>query len=180
MRIITGAFKGRKLAVPKGGEVRPSTGKVRAALFNILGPWIENKRVLDLYAGSGAIGLEALSRGAATVRFCEQNWQVVKNLKAMLSTLKVEDRALVLCGDVHQLLGHMGGSFDLIFADPPYNQEAEELQQLVAGIEAGGLLAPGGKLFLEVFYPPPQFAMGSFTLHQSRRYGRTCLLELSN
>jgi 16S rRNA (guanine966-N2)-methyltransferase len=118
VRIVAGEFKGRRLAAPRGSGTRPTADRVREALFSMLGD-VGGARVLDLYAGSGALGIEALSRGAASAVFVERDPQAVAAIERNLAPLDVE--AAVRRADVVRWLARAEGPFDLVFCDPPYD-----------------------------------------------------------
>jgi 16S rRNA (guanine966-N2)-methyltransferase len=121
MRIVGGQFGGRRLVLPKDARVRPTADRVREAWMSILGPALDGARVLDLFAGSGALGLEALSRGAASVTFVELNPPSLKALDQNITTLGVQDAATVHRGDAMRFAERLPvGAFDLVLADPPY------------------------------------------------------------
>ena len=125
MRVIAGALKGRRLA-PVKGRIRPTGAKVREAIFDILGNAVVQARVLDLFAGTGALGIEALSRGAQEAVFVEDNPESLKVLRRNLAALDLKDRSKVLPVPVHQALRKLavqGEDFDLAFLDPPYGGE---------------------------------------------------------
>lgn len=127
MRIVAGEFGGRRLQAPKGDATRPTTDRVREALFSTLGD-LEGERVLDLFAGSGALGIEALSRGAATAVFVEKARPALTVLRANLDALGLAPpRATVRAGDALAALRDApgtAGAYDLVFLDPPYRQAA--------------------------------------------------------
>ena len=136
MRIIAGEFKGRRLQAPRGARTRPTADRVREALFSMLGD-VGGARVLDLYAGSGALGIEALSRGAGSAVFVERDAKAVAAIERNLSALDVE--TTVAKQDVLRFLGRAEGAFDLVFCDPPYDSAsrlagplAERLPALIA------------------------------------------------
>jgi 16S rRNA (guanine966-N2)-methyltransferase len=118
LRVVAGEFKGRRLAAPRGARTRPTADRVREALFSMLGD-VGGARVLDLYAGSGALGIEALSRGAASAVFVERDAQAVAAIERNLEPLDVE--ASVARADVARWLTRAEGRFDLVFCDPPYD-----------------------------------------------------------
>jgi 16S rRNA (guanine966-N2)-methyltransferase len=121
MRIVGGQFGGRRLALPKDVRVRPTADRVREAWMSILGDALDGARVLDLFAGSGALGLEALSRGAASVTFVELNPPSLKALDQNIITLGVQDVATVHRGDAMRYAERLPpGAFDVVLADPPY------------------------------------------------------------
>ncbi|HXG30935.1 MAG TPA: 16S rRNA (guanine(966)-N(2))-methyltransferase RsmD [Thermodesulfobacteriota bacterium] len=122
LRVLTGKVKGRRLKVPKGQTVRPTTSRVKKTIFDMLGD-ISGLRVLDLFAGSGSLGIEALSRGASHVTFIEKNPFVYRVLKENLSLCGFLDRATLICAHYEGALKRLkkgGKRFDLVFIDPPY------------------------------------------------------------
>ncbi|MBI3807437.1 MAG: 16S rRNA (guanine(966)-N(2))-methyltransferase RsmD [Nitrospirae bacterium] len=123
MRVISGSHRGRRLSGPQGTALRPTSDKVREALFSILGSQVSGSRFLDLYAGTGAVGIEALSRGAATVTFVESDPKALQLLQKNLRTCQLLDRAQVCVGQAAAFLDRKdwwGGPYDVLFADPPY------------------------------------------------------------
>jgi 16S rRNA (guanine966-N2)-methyltransferase len=147
MRIIAGTLKGRVLA-PVRGRMRPTAAKVREAVFNVLGAAVPGARVLDLFAGTGALGIEALSRGAAAAVFVEDHPQSLKVLRRNLEDLDLLDRSTVwplpVAAAVKKLAGR-GERFGLAFLDPPYGGAAVALQAL-ASLD---LLLPGARVVVE-------------------------------
>jgi 16S rRNA (guanine966-N2)-methyltransferase len=123
MRIIAGRYKGRRLAAPTWAGLRPTSDKLRETLFNILGARIEGARVLDGYAGTGAVGLEALSRGAKQVLFIDRDRRAVALIRKNLALCGVEGRYTIECGEVGASLRRLekGLAFDIVFLDPPYD-----------------------------------------------------------
>src|SRR5262245_33252726 len=122
MRIIAGVFKGRRLVTPRGATTRPTADQVRLALMDTLGPRLPDARMLDLFAGAGGVGLEALSRGAAHATFVERDPRAVEALDENIRALGVESRAAVARGDVARPLGRLAGGgqrFDVVLLDPP-------------------------------------------------------------
>ncbi len=121
IRIIAGIHRGRRLSTPPGRKVRPTSDRARTALFNILGPWIPGRRVLDLYAGAGGVGFECLSRGAAHVTFVEEDAAAIECLTENTELLGEDARVTVFARSVRGgLEALVGRAFDLIYADPPY------------------------------------------------------------
>ena len=168
MRVIAGSAGGTRLApVPRG--VRPTSDRVRESLFNSLGQFFEGGGVLDLYAGTGALGIEALSRGSGYAVFVERDRGARAVIHENLRRTGFADRAEVLGGEVEAMLGRLvgrGDRFDLIFADPPYRIAAE-----VGGIlhRLRSLLAPGGRVAIESGEAPVEGAGGKKGV--TRRYG---------
>jgi 16S rRNA (guanine966-N2)-methyltransferase len=124
MRIVAGEFRGRRLVPPRDARVRPTADRVREAWMSILADAVPGARVLDLYAGSGALGLEALSRGAASATFVELNPPSLRALEANIEALGVGGRATVSRGDALRYAERLPeGAFDLVLADPPYSRD---------------------------------------------------------
>lgn len=122
MRIVGGTFAGRELTSPADGRVRPTAEPVRGALLDILGPFLAGARVLDLFAGTGALGLEALSRGAKSADFVEFRPASLHALRANVAALRLRERTRVFKRDAIPFIGALvPGSYDLAFADPPYD-----------------------------------------------------------
>jgi 16S rRNA (guanine(966)-N(2))-methyltransferase RsmD len=136
MRIIAGAFKGRRLQAPDWPGLRPTSDKLRETLFNVLAPRIREARVLDGYAGTGAVGIEALSRGASHVTFVERDPRAVALIEANLRHCGAADRYAIIRAGFAAANPAAPGPFDLIFLDPPYGPEA-----LAAALAAAGPLA---------------------------------------
>jgi 16S rRNA (guanine(966)-N(2))-methyltransferase RsmD len=147
VRIIAGQFKGRRLKAPSWEGLRPTSDKLRETLFNILAPRIEGARVLDGYAGTGAVGIEAISRGAAHVSFVERNRRAAALIAENLAVCGVQQGYTIHCGDVVSAFGLLPPEerFDLILLDPPYDAD-DVTNALVA---AAARLASGGVLVLE-------------------------------
>ena len=146
MRIVAGRLGGRRFAAPAGDGTRPTSDRVREALFSVLGP-LDGARVLDLFAGSGALGLEALSRGAATATFVESSAAAVSTLRANLEALDLE--AEVRRQDARAFLRNAAAkqrAYDLVFVDPPYrlaSRLAAELSPLLPPVLAAGARVVG-------------------------------------
>jgi len=121
VRVVAGRLGGRKLRAPRGDSTRPTADRVKEALFSILGP-IDGARALDLFAGTGALGIEAISRGAAHAVLVEGSAAVVAVIRANLEDLSITDEATVVTGTIPRVLPRVGalGPFDIVFADPPY------------------------------------------------------------
>ena len=145
LRVIAGALKGRRLQVPDWPGLRPTSDRLRETLFNVLAPRIGGARFLDAYAGTGAVGIEALSRGAAHVTFVELDPRAIQLIQTNLRKCGVSDRHAIIRGRVGRSLSLPIGSFDLAVLDPPYDES--DLTAAIAALEA--LIAPGGLLVLE-------------------------------
>jgi 16S rRNA (guanine966-N2)-methyltransferase len=174
MRIIAGAFKGRRLA-PVKGRIRPTAAKVREAVFNILGAAVDGVRVLDLFAGTGALGIEALSRGAAQAVFVEEHPEALKVLRRNLEALGLSDRTTVWPLPAAVALKKVAGRgerFGLAFLDPPYGGGAAAATLNV--LAALDLMGPGARVVVEHSRREnlPE-ACGALTRLEVRRYGDT-------
>jgi 16S rRNA (guanine966-N2)-methyltransferase len=146
LRIIAGRHRGRRLRFPAGVEIRPTPDRVRETLFNWLQPRIDQSRVLDLFAGSGALGLEALSRGAAQVTFVEKDRRAAAAIEAVASEWQ-ETNARVVCESAIAWLAAPSSEppFDIVFLDPPYDSDL----LAAAAAALGGRLAPDARIYLE-------------------------------
>jgi 16S rRNA (guanine966-N2)-methyltransferase len=169
VRIIGGAWRGRKIRFPPVDAIRPTPDRVRETVFNWLQSDIAGSRCLDLFAGSGALGLEALSRGAARVLFVDLDPQAARHLSQTLRELDC-DRGEVVSSDARRYLGGAAEPFDIVFLDPPYADHA--LADTCRRIEEGGWLRPGGLAYLEdsASDGPPELPAG-WTLLRSKRAG---------
>ncbi len=172
LRVTGGEARGTPLVEPRGLRLRPTSGLVREALFNILGDTIVDAVVVDLYAGTGAVGIEALSRGAGHATFVEGEAAACQAIVASLARTGLAPRAKVLRGRLPAALGSLEVPFDFIFMDPPYGLESAE-ETLHAAAE---LLAPAGRLVYEHSsrYNPPERPAG-LVLQERRTYGDSAL-----
>ena len=149
MRIIAGALKGRRLKTPAWEGVRPTSDKLRETFFNIVAPRIVDARVADIYAGTGAVGIEALSRGAAHVTFIEKDRRAAALIAANLAACGVEQGYTIDCGDAAAVLRRMpeADAFDLVWLDPPYDADPQMLAETLH--EAARRAAGEGLIVLE-------------------------------
>jgi 16S rRNA (guanine966-N2)-methyltransferase len=147
MRIISGSQKGHRISPGKKARMRPTSDKARECVFNVLREEVSGKRVLDLFAGAGGLGLEALSRGAQSVTFVDASSQSINVLKKNLETLKLKDRSTIIKIDGLKALKKLPQSFNLIFADPPYGKGYA--QQIVNSLIPSHVLEDGGIFVLE-------------------------------
>jgi 16S rRNA (guanine966-N2)-methyltransferase len=151
-RIIAGEAGGRRLVVPPGDHVRPTSDRVKESVFAALGPGrLVGARVLDLYAGSGALGLEALSRGAAEALFVEREPAAARAVRANIDRLGFGDRALLRTAPAGAVVDGPapGGPFDLVLLDPPYDTPAADVEAVLDRLVAGGWVDPDGTLLVE-------------------------------
>lgn len=176
MRVIAGAAKGRRLVAPKGKGTRPTSDRVKEALFSAIQERLPDARVGDLYAGSGALGIEALSRGADGATFVERSRAPYHALLENLERTGLGADAIVLLGEARALLrdGLPGGPFDLVFLDPPYDIETRELADVLELVAAA--ITPDGLVIVERGgrggVPPWPRDLRALW---SRRYGDTAL-----
>ncbi len=174
MRIVSGKWRGRRLRAPKGKAVRPTADRVREAIFSILGGRTEGARVLDLFAGTGALGLEALSRGASSAVLVESDPRVFAVLCRNVADLGArEAEPLHLeCRAAIRLLRGRGNRFGLVFLDPPYGKGIAE--RSAGDLAGGGLLEPGGTVVVEeaARAGEPAFPPGWERI-EDRHYGST-------
>jgi len=178
MRVIAGEAKGRRLTGLRSARVRPTTDRVREALFSALGAGVAGARVLDLYAGSGALGIEALSRGAARAVFVDSDPEAVDAIRANLALTGLADRATVVRRPAERFVATAPGEpFDLVVMDPPY---AEGLPTVVLGaLASGGFLGPQARVVLETrgsLETPAE--LGGLQVVSQRRYGDSALVFL--
>lgn len=166
MRIVAGIWRGRTIVVPAGRLVRPTADRVREAWMSIVQPWLPDARVLDLFAGSGALGLEALSRGARHAHFVETAAPSLGALRANIATLEAGDRATVERDDALGFMARLAAdSYDVAFADPPYGDG------LAAAVAAHWITVPFAAILgVEHAAADPMPAGGS-----TRRYGSTAV-----
>lgn len=168
MRIIAGTAKGRRLTAPRGTTTRPLTDRMRESLFSSLGGAVPGARVLDLYAGTGAFGLEALSRGAAEATFVERDREAVKVLRRNVAAVGLGGS--IRQGDVAVVVASLGGDFDLVMCDPPYRLDSTVLEAVLASV--GTVLADDGVVLVhrrrdQEETPTP----GTLSLTERRRHG---------
>lgn len=181
MRVISGSARGRKLKSPKSSETRPIMDRVKTALFDILAPEIMGMRVLDLFAGTGAVGIEALSRGAESATFIERSPEAWRLVRENLALTNLSDRAEVLRTDAFAYLQQAaatGRRFDLVYVAPPQyeNLAVRALTQL----DTAPLTEPDGLVIVQI-HPQERAELDALTLkrlrrYDERRYGSTLLL----
>jgi 16S rRNA (guanine(966)-N(2))-methyltransferase RsmD len=172
MRVVAGAYGGRRLVAPDGSATRPTSDRVREALFSVLGASVQGARVLDLFAGSGALGIEALSRGAASAVFVDRAPRAIAAVRANLAALaidadvrRIEARAWLRTASTRS------EAYDLVFLDPPYRRAAELGRELSEGLAA--VLAPGARVVSESDRRDPLEL--DLPLADERRYGDTVI-----
>ncbi len=178
MRIVGGAFRGRPLATPKTSAIRPTSDRAREAVFNVIAhryaEHLDGARVLDLFAGTGALGLEALSRGASYGVFIEESAEGRGLIRTNVEAFGLSGRTKIFRRDATKL-GEAGTlqAFDLVFADPPYGKGLGELALVAA--RDGGWLKPGALCLVEEAAATPFQPPAGFTLDERRDYGDTTI-----
>jgi len=175
MRIVGGIFRSRLISMPKGVEVRPTQDKVREAIFNILGD-ITGRKVLELFAGSGAFGIEAISRGAGRVTFVDNNFRCTQTIRANLESLAApEDSYDIIRSNalsVFPRIEKAGEKFDIVFMDPPYHKGLAKKSLINA--DNYDILAPVGLVIIEHFKKDDlPLDLKSLVFDKERRYGDT-------
>jgi 16S rRNA (guanine(966)-N(2))-methyltransferase RsmD len=178
MRIIAGEFRGRPLASARDHSIRPTTDRAKQTIFDILSNRLELEGllVLDLFAGTGSLGLEALSRGARHVVFVEKNKSSLTILEKNIRSVHCEGRSTIHCADVFWFLKHTAQSFDLIFADPPYKLPA--IGELPNAIYASPVSREGSYVILEHSKESPMALSESMYEITTRPFGQTTVLIL--
>ncbi len=201
MRIVAGSARGKTIKAPKGMATRPTTEKVREAIFSVLGPYVEGALVLDAFAGSGALGLEALSRGAARVVFCEKARPAQQVIRENVAACGVAKQVSLYRGAAEEALRRWGAGsrgqdndpnnnsegnifdysyepaefgFDLVLLDPPYNKgHIAAIEPLLLQL---GLLRPGAVVMLETARKSPELFSGDlWQLYKAKTYGDTAV-----
>jgi len=174
MRVVAGTARGVPLTAPRGDATRPITDRVKETLFAILGDRVPDARVLDLYAGSGAIGIEALSRGAERVDFVERDRNALKALRSNLDRTRLEEMAAVHELEVERFLGSTKDEWDVVVLDPPY-----EVRAIVAPLRAlVPHLAPGASVVIKHFWRNETPEVEGLAVTRQRRFGETMLTFL--
>ena len=177
MRVIAGDFKGRTLEAPTWEGLRPTSDRLRETLFNVVAPTIRGARVLDGYAGTGAVGIEALSRGASEVVFVERDRRAVALIEANLARCGVRDRHAIIRSDLAAATGMARvAPFDLVFLDPPYRQEM--IPKALQSLKDGGWLKDKALIVAESD-ASEAFDTPGFALLDERDYGETRLRFLT-
>ncbi|MCX7921263.1 MAG: 16S rRNA (guanine(966)-N(2))-methyltransferase RsmD [Clostridia bacterium] len=177
LRVISGTAKGHKLKTVKGDVTRPTSDRVKESLFNIIAPYIAESDVLDLFAGTGNLAIEALSRGAKTAVLVDKSHESIMVIKENLAHTKMVDRATVLVGDVAVMIKKLyneGKKFDIIFLDPPYNKNL--VQSTLNHILENDIITDGGIIVAERDKDddvPEEF--GVLKLIRDQKYGDTVL-----
>jgi 16S rRNA (guanine966-N2)-methyltransferase len=178
VRVVGGAARGRRLRGPKGDEVRPTSDRVREALFSRLGSRVEGARVLDLYCGSGALAVEAISRGAALAVLVDRSSSAIAVARENLARTGAGERARAVRSAVEKFLDSPSDQqFDLVFLDPPYDTPVDSVNAAVARLVSGCFLVPGAMVVAERSRDAGEpSVLGPLPVTDVRRYGDTRLL----
>jgi 16S rRNA (guanine966-N2)-methyltransferase len=180
MRIISGEFKGRLIKVPDSKFIRPTTDRVRETLFQLLDNRIDftDLKVLDVYAGSGSLGLELLSRGAGSIHFVEKNFQIYKNLQENIESLGVSEQCIIFKMEAlrfTKLSEHE--KYDLIIADPPFFKD--DIYEVVDNLKSNGFFSKDGRMIIERSIQTRQKDIENLKVEPFKIIGDTCLYDLS-
>ena len=178
MRVISGSARGRKLSAPEGFDTRPTTDRVKESVFNIISPYIPTESVLDMFAGSGAMGIEALSRGCTRAVFLEHTQRAMQTVKKNVEGARLADRAEMVLGDAFEYLKRTKEKFDIIFLDPPYNTGL--LSRALDEISRGKHLSDSGIIVAECEVGGEEPNCGSFEVIRRAKYGKTVICILRN
>ena len=176
VRLISGSARGLKLNTPGDDRVRPTTDRVKESMFNIVQDWVYDSQVLDLFAGSGALGIEALSRGASQAVFCDNSLDSIKIIKSNIEKARVVDRSQIVSGDFKRCLRDMEAknqSFDMIFVDPPYYEGLFE--EVLDTIRSCKILKKDGIVIVEHDAKKPIGQVEGLEVYKEKKYGITML-----
>ena len=176
MRVISGSARGSKLFCPEGPAIRPTHDRVKEALFSMLGMQVARASVLDLFAGTGALGIEALSRGASSAVFVDVSPASLKVVEDNLNKTHLDESATLINSDFSTYLANTNEKFDLIFIDPPYSKAF--LLPALKTIAQRKLLNENGIIYCETDTEPPAELTDWFCVHRDKKYGRARILLL--
>lgn len=180
LRIVAGKWRSRLLDIADEPGLRPTSERVRETLFNWLAPLIEGSRCLDLFAGTGALGIEALSRGATSVVFVDSSRRVIKAIENSTRELQAAGVAIHCADAMDYLRGAVPGSFDIVFVDPPFADD--RLEEVCRQIDEHDILAPGGRIYLEQDRAKPETPLpGRWRMLRNKTAGnvRFMLIEVT-
>jgi len=170
VRVISGYARGRRIIAPKGTKIRPTSDRVKEAIFNTISPLVAQSDFLDLFAGTGNIGIEALSRGAKSCTFVDKSLQAIKCIKNNLSNTGFEDRSTIMLGDSRTIIAKLTQTYDIIFLDPPYGYDLVMpiMKKLKLLLKEEGIIVVETENKIEL---PSQ--CDTFRLLKTSRYGDT-------
>lgn len=173
MRVISGSARGLKLLSPEGLDTRPTTDRVKESLFNILQPYIPCDAVLDLFSGSGALGIEALSRGCEKAVFVESSVNALAVTEKNIEKARFLSRAKIIKSEALAFLSECHERFDIIFLDPPYDKGL--LEPVFEKIFTGKLLSPDGIIAVETKHDGEKIENGNFEIIKYAKYGKSAV-----
>jgi len=176
LKVTAGKFKGSKILSPPK-IARPTSSMMREALFNIISNQIEGAFFLDLFSGSGIMGIEALSRGAEKTIFVEMDRKNANNIQKNLIDLNIKDKAQIICSDVVKALNKIDLNFDIVFADPPYAQTFSLISQTFSTLNKVSILKNNAAVFIETDskFQINEINVENFNLIRSKKYGNSTL-----
>jgi len=175
LRVISGSARGKKLECPEGIDIRPTLDRVKESVFNMIAFDIADATVLDLFSGSGALGIEALSRGACHCVFVDKSSQSIDATRKNIEATRFGDASCVINADSIDFIKKTGKTFDIIFIDPPY--ESELYESSLRAIKDSGILSDDGFIVLEYdVNTTPPFKTSGFEIVKDKKYGRVKIL----
>lgn len=179
MRIISGLLKGRKLKFIKDKNIRPTKDVVREAIFDTLRGWIENKKVIEIFAGSGILGIEAISHGAKKVIFIEKEKRAIEVIRENIENLKIEKKCEIIKGDCEYEIEKLENlKYDLVIGDPPYDFPVSKLERIMEKMVKLNILKKNGILVIELEVKKEIPVPEDYEIIKKRRYGKTSLTYL--
>ncbi|MFN4227613.1 MAG: 16S rRNA (guanine(966)-N(2))-methyltransferase RsmD [Candidatus Ratteibacteria bacterium] len=179
MRVISGIYKGRKLKFIKNKDIRPTKDVVREAIFDTLREWIVDKKVVEIFAGSGILGIEAISHGAEKVIFIEKDKKGVEVIKENIKNLGIENKCEILKGDCEFEIEKLANiKYNLVIGDPPYEFSISKLQRIIEKIRKLNVLKKDGIMVIEHNYKKEVPLIEGYEIIKKRKYGKTCLTYL--
>ena len=176
MRVISGSVRGRRLDAPEGANTRPTADRVKESVFNIISPMVFGARVLDLFAGSGALGIEALSRGAESAVFVENSISAQKILQKNIEITRFKDKSAVFRCSFDTFFNLFSGEFDIVFLDPPY--KSGYYKTCLELLRDRAALALGGIVVAEYEYGFVFPKVSGYEILKTRKYGKTSVAVL--
>lgn len=179
MKVISGLYKGKKLKFIKDKEIRPTKDVVRKAIFDSLRGWIVNKKVIEIFAGSGILGIEAISHGAKKVIFIEMNRKGIEIIRENIKSLNLEKKCEIIKGDCEYEIEKLENSrYDLIIGDPPYDFPVSKLERIIEKIIKLNILKKNGIMVIEHEFKKELPIINGYELIKKKKYGKTGLTYL--
>ncbi|MCM8808595.1 MAG: 16S rRNA (guanine(966)-N(2))-methyltransferase RsmD [Candidatus Omnitrophica bacterium] len=179
MRVISGIYKGRKLKFIKNKDIRPTKDVVRKAIFDSLRGWMVGKKVVEIFAGNGILGIEAVSHGAKKIIFIEKDKKGIETIKENIKILGIEKKCEIIKGDCEYEIEKLENiKYDLIIGDPPYLFPISKLQRIIEKIKELNILKKGGIIVIEYDYKKEIPVVDGYEVIKRRNYGKTGLTYL--